>query len=144
MVVEVTAFAAGMVRARTGPLQAGFAPQTGAGDAGHVARPARGQQAKLVPHFGATGESKPRPPAPGECARIAQSGTALPGGSYSLELWLTMRSLLVLVHSFSPHCAAGNSTWASLRRFRRMVGSCHDDELRFSGGLGEPGAGRAG
>jgi hypothetical protein len=44
---------------------------------------------------------------------IFQSGRAAPGGAITRSLKLTIRSLLVEVHSFSAQLAAGNSTWAS-------------------------------
>ena len=58
--------------------------------------------------------SKPaKPSRRAKAATISQSGRAAPGGGTTRSLKLTIRSLLVDVHSFSPNWAAGNSTSAN-------------------------------
>ena len=76
-----------------------------------------------------------------EAHRLGRSGRGSasragpsPGGvDELLGLKETIRSLLVLVHSFSPHCAAGQQDVGELRRLGRMVGVLDDDQL----GLGQ-------
>jgi len=46
-------------------------------------------------------------------AKISQSASASPGGSSARRTRLTRRSELVIVPSFSGHCAAGRTAWAS-------------------------------